>query len=172
MRFDGIYRMTVLGKARDVMRFDFGGFGMGAPVDTVMVYGAILARGVGVLEEHYDDGDFCQLQGCVIAGVQYGTIVDVNPNQKSSPREFILAQNFPNPFNAATTIEYELMRSGYASLRVFDLLGKEVAVLFDKWMPTGRYRTTFEPMRMGSGFYIYRLIAGGQVLSKKMICLK
>ncbi|MFH0991465.1 MAG: alpha/beta hydrolase-fold protein [bacterium] len=92
-----------------------------------------------------------------------------------------LFQNYPNPFNPQTKIEYEIHpspfyekgeRGGFVSLKVFDLLGREVAVLVDEVKPAGRYRATWNAKGFSSGIYFYRLHAGSFVETKKLMLLK
>jgi cyclomaltodextrinase / maltogenic alpha-amylase / neopullulanase len=113
------------------------------------------------------------------------TILNPILEVKSSPtlpRELALEQNYPNPFNPVTTIHYEIPASGIVTLRVYDLLGREVATLADGIMGAGRYAATWNARNdrgaaVGSGVYFYRLTAPGEgggerVLVRKMIVLK
>ncbi len=88
------------------------------------------------------------------------------------PLEFGLAQNFPNPFNPSTVIRYQKSESGHTRLTVYDVLGREVAVLVDGVMPAGAHQVTFDASSLASGMYIYRLSAGGQVITRRMMLLK
>jgi hypothetical protein len=89
---------------------------------------------------------------------------------------FALAQNFPNPFNPSTVVGFTVGTQDLASLpvrlRVFDLLGREVAVLVNGSMPAGAHSVTFDASGLSSGTYIYRLEAGGQVLTRRMTLVK
>ncbi len=90
------------------------------------------------------------------------------------PEVFALDQNYPNPFNPVTTIQFSIPvgTDGHTSLRVFDLLGREVAVLLSGKKPAGTYEITFDAAGLSSGVYIYRLTAGQHVRSRKMVLLK
>ncbi|HEX7573117.1 MAG TPA: alpha-amylase family glycosyl hydrolase, partial [Bacteroidota bacterium] len=88
------------------------------------------------------------------------------------PREYGLAQNYPNPFNPATTITYQIRSAGIVTLRVYDLLGREVATLVNGYQPSGTYKMTFDASRLSSGVYFYRLQAGTFVNTKKMVLAK
>lgn len=88
------------------------------------------------------------------------------------PTEYELAQNYPNPFNAATRIRFAIPSGGATSLRVYDLLGREVAVLMDETLPAGIYTGQFDASQLSSGMYIYVLTAGGNRISKKMLLTK
>jgi hypothetical protein len=86
--------------------------------------------------------------------------------------EVALFPTFPNPFNAATTITYSLPRAGQVSLRVFDLLGREVAVLKDGFSAAGTYRIMFDGSALASGIYFARLDAGRFSETKKLVVMK
>jgi len=88
------------------------------------------------------------------------------------PSEYALGQNYPNPFNPSTNIRFELPRSGFVSLSVFNLLGQEVASLVNEMKQAGRYETAWDAAGLPSGVYLYRLTAGNHVATKKMILLK
>lgn len=88
------------------------------------------------------------------------------------PQEFSLDQNYPNPFNPATQITYALPRSGHVTLRVFNLLGMEVATLFSGIQTAGQHEVQFNAGHLASGVYFYRLAADGVSLTKKMVLMK
>jgi hypothetical protein len=95
----------------------------------------------------------------------------INTN-KSKPRIFSLAQNYPNPFNPMTTIKYQLPVTSYLTIKVYNLLGKEVATLFEGVRQAGNYSITFDGGGLAAGVYIYQLKAGNFVETKKFILLK
>jgi hypothetical protein len=86
--------------------------------------------------------------------------------------DFNLYQNYPNPFNPATTIKYELPKEGMVTLKIYDILGREVKILVNEKQSVGRYELTFDASNFAAGVYIYRLQAGEFIQSKKMILLK
>ncbi len=88
------------------------------------------------------------------------------------PGEFALAQNYPNPFNPSSTIEFVLEKRSSIKLRVFDILGKEVATLADGTLPAGSHKVVFEPTGLRSGVYFYQIAAGGFVQTKKLTLLR
>lgn len=101
--------------------------------------------------------------------------VDINVSAEASegiPSEYQLSQNYPNPFNPATTIELALPEEGLTTLKVYDILGREVAVLMDEAVSPGRYRVTFDASRLSSGTYFYVLRSGGTTIVKKMLLLR
>ena len=106
----------------------------------------------------------------VIKYVQTPTSVrEISP---AIPSSFALEENYPNPFNPTTAISYQLSANGLVSLKVFNLLGQEVAVLVNEEKPAGTYRATWDAGKMPSGVYFYRLNAGEFVETKKMILLR
>jgi hypothetical protein len=88
------------------------------------------------------------------------------------PQYFSLSQNFPNPFNPETSFEFQIPTSGFVSIRVFDLLGHEVANLLNDVRPAGVYRMTWNASTLPSGVYFYRLQAGNNSQVKKALLLK
>ncbi len=89
------------------------------------------------------------------------------------PSTFSLNQNYPNPFNPSTVISYQLPVNSEVSLKVFDMLGREVASLIEgKRMSAGMHSLTFDAGNLSSGMYIYRLQAGNQVFTKKLTLIK
>ena len=85
---------------------------------------------------------------------------------------FNLNQNYPNPFNPSTTISWQSPVSGWQKIKVFDVLGNEVATLVDEYKPAGSYEVEFLADKLASGIYFYQLKAGGFVETKKMILIK
>jgi hypothetical protein len=83
-----------------------------------------------------------------------------------------LYQNYPNPFNPETTIKYQIPTPGLVTLKVYDILGREVSTLVNENKIEGSYDFTFNATRFPSGVYIYQLRVNDYVSSKKMILLK
>lgn len=103
--------------------------------------------------------------------ITQGTAVSTEePN--TLPTEVTLEQNFPNPFNPTTNIRFTLPEAGDVRLQVFDLLGREVSTLINSRQSAGRYTVQFNASRLASGVYIYRLQAGGTVLTRKLTLIK
>jgi len=90
------------------------------------------------------------------------------------PLEYKLNQNYPNPFNPSTKINYELKNAGYVSLKIYDLLGREIAELVNETKDAGRYSIDFNASKhmMASGIYFYRIKAGEFVDTKRMVLVK
>ncbi len=90
----------------------------------------------------------------------------------SLPNKYELSQNYPNPFNPATTISFSLLKSGPASLKVYNLLGQEVALLVNEELSAGSHQVKFDASRLASGIYVYVLKANDFTATKKMILMK
>ena len=88
------------------------------------------------------------------------------------PAKFDLAQNYPNPFNPETTIRYSLAADGNVRLTIFDMLGKEVAVLADGFQQAGEHQVSWNAAHLASGSYFYRLESGGDVMVRRMTLLR
>jgi hypothetical protein len=88
------------------------------------------------------------------------------------PRNFSLDQNYPNPFNPSTTIKYQVGEAQLTTLKIYDLLGREVAILVNKVKPPGIYEVQWNATTMPSGVYFYRLQAGSHAKTKMMTLLK
>jgi Bacterial Ig domain/Carbohydrate binding module (family 35)/Secretion system C-terminal sorting domain/Cellulase (glycosyl hydrolase family 5) len=88
------------------------------------------------------------------------------------PQTYSLQQNYPNPFNPSTTIRYQIPKAGFVKLRVFDILGNEVATLVNEYKSPNNYEAKFDASRFASGVYFYQLTVNNFVSIKKMILLK
>jgi hypothetical protein len=138
-----------------------------------------LIKGFGLASTYFSEfgGSESTLKGCVINGVLYGDttfVVDVEHEQNTIPTEYKLEQNYPNPFNPSTIISFQLPVAGNVTLKVFDVLGREVATLVDEYRNAGSYNVEFriENLELSSGIYFYQLKAGEFLETKKMIHLK
>lgn len=101
------------------------------------------------------------------------TWVKDDPSAKGGiPNHFGLAQNYPNPFNPSTTIEYSLPEAGFVTLKIYNVLGEEIATLIAGDHAAGAFKATWEASGLPSGVYFYRLTAGGYVQTMKMILMK
>jgi subtilisin family serine protease len=96
----------------------------------------------------------------------------IQSNQNNIPNTFTLSQNYPNPFNPSTKIKYSVPRQSLVKLIVYDLLGREVAVLVNDMQQRGNYEAVFNASNFASGVYVYRIEAGDFVQSKKMVLIK
>ncbi len=106
---------------------------------------------------------------------EYSNTIEVEIN---SPTKFSLEQNYPNPFNPSTSIQYAIGSRQFVALKVYDVLGKEIATLVNEEKPEGSYEVEFNSVEtlhatsLPSGVYFYQLRAGDFVETKKMILLK
>ena len=85
---------------------------------------------------------------------------------------FALEQNFPNPFNPVTTIQFTLPKTDYTLLKVYDLLGREIATLAEGEIEAGTHTYQFSGANLASGVYLYRIISGNFVQTRKMVLQK
>jgi subtilisin family serine protease len=115
----------------------------------------------------------------VISAIQesrtkYQSITSVENNSSSKPGTYELYQNYPNPFNPSTIISYTLPIAGYTTLKVYDLLGREVAALVNAFQKSGKYNLQFSTAdyHLTSGVYFYRITSGNYSQTRKMILLK
>ncbi len=107
--------------------------------------------------QHWYDNDF---------------VTDVNENNILLPTEFSLSQNYPNPFNPTTSIQYAISSRQLVTLKVYDILGSEVATLVNQEQSVGNYKVDFNASHLSSGVYFYQIKAGEFIQSKKMILIK
>ncbi len=99
-------------------------------------------------------------------------ITSVESNKPLKVDDFYLSQNYPNPFNPSTSIEYSIPSNEYVSLKVYDILGREIAVLVNQHMNAGNYSVNFNASNLSSGIYFYTLTSGNQNLTRKMLLLR
>lgn len=109
-------------------------------------------------------------KGYNILGVS--SVVDAQDAANILPQDYALYQSYPNPFNPATTIKYSIPYSDVVSIKVFDILGREVAVLINEYKPAGTYSIEFNANQFASGVYFYQLHAGKFIETKKMMLMK
>ena len=93
-------------------------------------------------------------------------------NSRTSPEKFELMQNYPNPFNPTTTIKYQIPSSSLVTLKIYNILGQEIATLVNEMQNSGSYTVQFNAVRLASGIYLYSLHAGSYIKTKKMILMK
>ena len=115
-----------------------------------------------------DSGDFL-----VTDDIQYYT-TGLNEHDKSVPTEYSLQQNYPNPFNPSTKISYQIPQAGFVTLKIYDLIGREVETLVNEFQQAGEYNSQFQILnsQLSSGVYFCTLKAGSFVQTKKMVFLK
>lgn len=111
-----------------------------------------------------------------IKSIEVIYVITTPPTSVKNPVElpiaFALEQNYPNPFNPNTTIQYYIAKSEFVTLKVFDLLGREVATLVNEQKPPGTYQVKFDASKLSSGVYLYQLRAGAKVETKRMVLMR
>lgn len=111
--------------------------------------------------------------GAFIDDLSLGGFVDVREIVSShNPTSYELIQNYPNPFNPSTKIEYSIPEESFVELKVYNLIGQEIASLVNQQQKVGTYRANFNATGMQSGIYIAKLTSGGFTRSVKMTLLK
>ena len=101
-----------------------------------------------------------------------GIITSITDDQNEIPAEFSLSQNYPNPFNPTTSIRYAIPKPGFVTLKVYDVLGREVTTLVNAEKSAGSYEINFDASELTSGIYFYSVSAGSFTETKKMVLLK
>lgn len=112
------------------------------------------------------------------ASTEYATIqnkldlVTAVQTSEQTPQKFELAQNFPNPFNPSTDINYTIAKPGFVTLKVYNMLGQEVATLVNGFQNANTYKVNFNASALPSGVYLYELNSGNGAIAKKMVLMK
>ncbi len=141
---------------------------LGTPVYTLSSF-----FGLDSLHNSFDFGHTTwDLRGCIIDGIAYGdTVLSVN-EKDYLVEDFKLNQNYPNPFNPSTKISWQSPVSSWQTIKVYDILGNEIATLVDEFRNAGKYEITFNASNLASGVYFYRLKAGNYIETRKMLLLR
>jgi Secretion system C-terminal sorting domain len=100
---------------------------------------------------------------------EYSKVVEVSIKV---PEKFALEQNYPNPFNPGTKINFVIPKSSFVNLKVYDVLGNEVATLVEEEKQAGSYEVNFDASQLSSGVYFCKLTAGDFIETKKMLLMK
>jgi len=124
-----------------------------------------LAKGTGATAMNISNVQVTMATPPTVTGVKEGPGATI-------PKTFALLQNYPNPFNPSTVIEYQLPKVSNVSIKVYDVLGREVATLFNGKEAAGSYKVTFNMDKYASGVYFVRMVAGSYVHMDKMMLLK
>ena len=120
----------------------------------------------------YDNLNPQSIQGAIVMHNRIILTKDGEEDLLTAPVEFALEQNYPNPFNPTTTIKYSIPEAGNVELKVYDILGNEVATLVNEVKSPGNYAAEFDASVFASGVYIYTINANNFAQSKKMILMK
>ena len=168
-----IYKATIWGRSTLVKRFEgFGGPRNHDPSTWFWQNQEDYAYGIGMIYMNLEEGEGWFLEGAIINGDTLGTILNVKNPKDNTPDKFELFQNYPNPFNPSTVIRYDLPDDGFVTLKVYDVLGREIATLVNEERPAGTYRVNFNGDRLSSGIYFYSLQTNGKTFTKKMLLVK
>jgi photosystem II stability/assembly factor-like uncharacterized protein len=108
----------------------------------------------------------------VSGGGDSSQVIGINPISNIIPDKIHLHQNYPNPFNPSTKINFDIPKNSFVTLKVYDMLGKEVALLVNQNLNAGSYDYIWEAKGFSSGVYIYRLETAGQIFTKRMFLIK
>ncbi len=120
-----------------------------------------------IYEDDYEGDNMSERKMAVIFENTNPSIHDNN-----IPVKYDLLQNYPNPFNPVTNLEFGISDLGFVSLKVFDILGKEVKTLVNEIKQPGIYKVVFDGSDLSSGIYFYKIEAGSFIQTKRMILLK
>jgi len=105
-----------------------------------------------------------------------GLIIDSTASavteESSLPMEYSLSQSHPNPFNPSTQITYSIPKTIDVTLKVYDVIGREIAVLVNERKPAGEYSVTWDAVGIPTGVYFYRIVAGEYIETKKMVVIR
>ncbi len=124
--------------------------------------------------------DIFEITSTTIKSIKH-LITALDDKGNKVPNEFILYQNYPNPFNPSTTIKYQIPKSGLVQLKVYDILGREVAALVNEYQTAGEHLINFttdnnqqttNPHQLSSGVYFYQLKSGNYTQTKKLVLMK
>jgi hypothetical protein len=120
----------------------------------------------------FDEGGTPGISPPIYNDIPENNIPEENIENKSVPDKFSLGQNYPNPFNPSTVISFAIPMQAFVTVKVYDILGREVKTLMNETKPVGYYEINFNASDLPSGTYIYEIRAGNFVETKKMILLK
>ena len=102
----------------------------------------------------------------------FDSATDLETEESNYVGTYELSQNYPNPFNPSTTINWQMPKAGLVTLKIYDVLGREVITLVNEELSAGKHEVVFDATRFSSGVYLYQLKAGDSRQSKKMILMK
>jgi hypothetical protein len=109
---------------------------------------------------------------CITINYFDPSTIGIQTISNETPKQYMLSQNYPNPFNPVTNIKFSIPKSGNVTLKVYDILGRQVTELVNEYKPQGSYMVDFNASGMASGVYFYRLETPGYSDVKKMILVK
>jgi hypothetical protein len=128
----------------------------------------------GYFKDHLyiiSDTDSSRIAQVMVLAGRTDTIFSNIQNDEAITK-FSLEQNYPNPFNPSTTIQYQMPESGLVTLKIYDVLGREIITLVNEELSAGKHEADFDASGFNSGVYFYRLQAGSFIETKKMVLMK
>jgi photosystem II stability/assembly factor-like uncharacterized protein len=152
--FYGVFLSTDYGKSWKTVNSGLKG---GNFISCLAVIGNYLYAGMG-------DGIYRRPLSEMVSAVEFSS--------RDTPQFFKLEQNYPNPFNSSTIINYKLSKAGLVTVKVYDLLGREVCILLNERQNAGNHSVNFEGNGLSTGIYLYRLSSGAYTETKKMLMLR
>jgi Secretion system C-terminal sorting domain len=163
-----LYTIDLTNKTWQAGQFDTTKYYWTSAGMSLLHNGNILISGGTTSNDYYTN--FTPVDSTLMVSI--GSLTGVMNNQASLPSHFNLSQNYPNPFNPTTTISFSLPTKSFVSLKVFDILGRDVATIFSGELPAGTCTRQWNAANMASGVYYYRLQAGSYSETKKFVLLK
>ncbi len=127
---------------------------------------------IGQIPQGYVNDSIVVHPGDTTADLNLKTLTNVDEANLNVPKNYSLFQNYPNPFNPSTVIKYQIPKSGFVSLKVYDVLGNEVGTLVNETVNAGSYQVKFDGVNLSSGIYFYQLKTNGYTATKKFMLLK
>lgn len=171
IRYNGIYLTTAFETTHEIMDFQQG-VRRASSGDTTYSYHFLLLKGFGIYRIEYGENLWLQLTGATINGIRYGKLVTDVKEEPSVPSIFTLEQNYPNPFNPTTRISFSIPTDELTIVKVYDIIGREMATLVNGYQKAGCYIVSFDAAKLSSGIYIYKIQAGSYSAMKKMQLVK
>ena len=141
-----------------------------SPLNITFSYTAPAAAGTDTLYATVDRGKNGAYNWAPNKGIRVRVATGISNNE--TPVKYYLSQNFPNPFNPVTKVNYGVLKASNVKITVFDMLGREVASLVNEYQNAGNYFATFDATKYSSGIYYYKIEAGDFVEVKKMSLIK
>jgi uncharacterized delta-60 repeat protein len=110
--------------------------------------------------------------GYDITTIKYSDLTNIQKSTNDIPKEFKLCQNYPNPFNPITNIRYDIPKNIFVTIKIYDLLGREIKTLVNEFKNAGSYLVSFNASEFASGIYFYRIQSGSFIQVKRMVLIK
>jgi len=138
-------------------------------------FASTLTRGIGLTVSENGEVSSHDVEYLIYAKIDdviYDIPIPLNNSSEPHPSLFELQQNYPNPFNSETTIQFSIHEPGFVSLKIFDIMGREVEVIIQQYLTSGDYSAKWNAYNFSSGIYYYQLQADNLVTTKKFLLIK